>query len=58
MGLPPPLDASGHAWLHSDVTLFRMVKYGIANCLGTAAGSQMPKLGERLEDRSIGADIA
>jgi mono/diheme cytochrome c family protein len=57
-GLPPPLDASGHAWLHSDVTLFRMVKFGIANCLGAAGGSQMPNFADRLDDRSIRAAIA
>ena len=57
-GAPPPLDASGHAWLHSDATLFRMVKYGIANCHGDPTQAQMPGLGDRLDDRSIGAVLA
>jgi mono/diheme cytochrome c family protein len=55
---PPPLDASGHAWLHSDETLFRMVKYGIASCLGGASEPQMPSFGDRLDDRSIHAVLA
>ncbi len=55
---PPPLDASGHAWLHSDQTLFRMVKYGIANCLGDAKQPQMPSFAGQLGDGSIGAAIA
>lgn len=29
---PPPLNAAGHAWLHSDTSLFRMVKFGITDC--------------------------
>lgn len=56
---PPPLDASGHAWLHSDTTLFRMVKFGIASCLpGNAAQPQMPSFGKQLDDRSIHAVLA
>lgn len=55
---PPPLDGSGHAWLHSDTTLFRMVKFGIANCLpGNAAQPQMPSFGKELDDRSIHAAL-
>jgi mono/diheme cytochrome c family protein len=55
---PPPLDASGHAWLHSDETLFRMVKYGVASCLGDASEPQMPGFSDRLDHRSIRAVLA
>lgn len=55
---PPPLDGSGHAWLHSDSTLFRMVKFGVANCQPDASPRQMPAFGKRLDDRSIHAVLA
>jgi S-disulfanyl-L-cysteine oxidoreductase SoxD len=55
---PPPLDASGHAWLHSDGTLFRMVKYGIVYCLGGVTQPEMPNFGDQLDDRSIHAALA
>lgn len=55
---PPPLDASGHAWLHSDMTLFQMVKFGTANCQPSAGQPQMPNFGDQLNDRSIQAVIA
>lgn len=55
---PPPLDASGHAWLHSDTSLFRMVKFGITDCLPSAARLQMPSFGGQLDDRSIHAALA
>src|SRR6516162_10203278 len=40
----PPLDATGHAWVHSDADLFEMVKYGLADC-GADASPTMPPLG-------------
>lgn len=55
---PPPLDASGHAWLHSDATLFRMVKNGIANCAGDGVQPRMPSFADRLDERSIQAALA
>ncbi len=55
---PPPLDAAGHAWLHSDTSLFRMVKFGITDCLPGAARVQMPSFDGRLDDRSIHAALA
>ena len=55
---PPPLDASGHAWLHSDTTLFRMVKFGITDCQPGAARVQMPSFNGQLDDRSIHAALA
>jgi mono/diheme cytochrome c family protein len=55
---PPPLDASGHAWLHSDGSLFRMVKYGVADCPGKVSESRMPGFGDQLDDRSIYAVFA
>jgi S-disulfanyl-L-cysteine oxidoreductase SoxD len=55
---PPPLDASGHAWLHSDTSLFRMVKFGITDCLPGVARVQMPSFSGQLDDRSIHAALA
>lgn len=55
---PPPLDAAGHAWLHSDTSLFRMVKFGIADCQPGAARVQMPSFNGQLDDRSIHAALA
>ncbi|MBV8285934.1 MAG: cytochrome c, partial [Hyphomicrobiales bacterium] len=55
--VPPPLDATGHAWLHSDADLFEMVKYGLADC-GADANPTMPPLGSHLDDESIRAALA
>jgi mono/diheme cytochrome c family protein len=55
---PPPLDAGGHAWLHSDVTLFRMVKFGIQNCQPDSTREQMPSFNGQLDDPSIRAVVA
>jgi S-disulfanyl-L-cysteine oxidoreductase SoxD len=55
--VPPPLDAAGHAWLHSDADLFEMVKYGLANC-GDAASPTMPPLGGQLGDNAIRSALA
>jgi mono/diheme cytochrome c family protein len=54
---PPPLDATGHAWLHSEADLFEMVKYGLADC-GTGANPTMPPLGGQLGDNAIRAALA
>ena len=55
--VPPPLDATGHAWLHSDADLFEMVKYGLADC-GADASPTMPPLGSHLDDDTIRAALA
>ena len=55
--VPPPLDATGHTWLHSDDDLFEMVKYGLADC-GADATPTMPPLGSHLDDESIRAALA
>jgi len=55
--VPPPLDATGHTWLHSDADLFEMVKYGLADC-GADASPTMPPLGSHLDDESIRAALA
>ena len=55
--VPPPLDATGHAWLHSDADLFEMVKYGLADC-GAEASPTMPPLGSHFDDESIRAALA
>jgi S-disulfanyl-L-cysteine oxidoreductase SoxD len=55
---PPPLDATGHAWLHSDTSLFRMVKFGITDCQPGTKQVQMPSFNRQLDDRSIHAALA
>jgi mono/diheme cytochrome c family protein len=55
---PPPLNETGHAWLHSDTSLFRMVKFGITDCLPGATRVQMPSFNGQLDDRSIHATLA
>ena len=55
--VPPPLDATGHAWLHSDADLLEMVKYGLADC-GADASPTMPPLGSHLDDDTIRAALA
>jgi mono/diheme cytochrome c family protein len=55
---PPPLDASGHAFLHSDTSLFRMVKFGITDCQPAGVRLQMPSFNGQLDDRSIHAALA
>lgn len=55
---PAPLDAAGHAWLHSDASLFRMVKFGITGCQSGTSRVQMPSFNEQLDDRSIRAALA
>jgi S-disulfanyl-L-cysteine oxidoreductase SoxD len=55
---PPPLNAAGHAWLHADASLFRMVKFGITGCQSSTAQVQMPSFNEQLDDRSIRAALA
>ena len=55
---PPPLNAAGHAWLHSDISLFRMVKFGIPDCQRGTAQVQMPSFNGQLDDPSIHATLA
>jgi len=55
--VPPPLDATGHAWLHSDAELFEMIKYGLADC-GDGGSPTMPPLGGQLVDNAIRAALA
>jgi len=53
-----PLDASGHAFLHSDTSLFRMVKFGITDCQPAGVRVHMPSFNGQLDDRSIHAALA
>lgn len=55
---PPPLEASGHSWMHSDDELFRFVKYSMTD--GALAGyvSPMPAFGKTLSDADILAVVA
>ena len=55
---PPPLDESGHSWMHTDGELFRIVKYGIANCGTTDTGSVMPGFGDEIDDGALEEVIA
>lgn len=52
---PPPLNSAGHAWLNSDTSLFRMVKFGITGCQRQTTQVQMPSFNAQLDDRSIRA---
>jgi len=54
---PPPHDASGHTWHHSDMLLFDYVKLGGAAAMAKVAledfNSGMPPFGEVLTDEEI-----
>jgi mono/diheme cytochrome c family protein len=55
---PPPLDASGHAWQHSDRQLFDMIKLGGALFARRGETSEMPAYRTTLSDAEIWAVIA
>jgi len=54
---PPPHDASGHTWHHSDALLFDYVKLGGAEAMAKVAleefNSGMPGFGDVLSDAQI-----
>ena len=55
----PPLDGSGHAWLHSDADLLRRIKYGVGDCgADQNAAPEMPGFAETVGDEPLRAVIA
>lgn len=54
----PPLDASGHAWQHSDADLADLIANGMANVAGPDYRSDMPAFAGRLGEAEIGALLA
>ena len=51
---PPPHDADGHTWHHSDDLLFRITKYGVASIIGDLAyKTAMPIYETTLSDHEI-----
>ncbi|PCJ08092.1 MAG: cytochrome C [Rhodobacteraceae bacterium] len=49
----PPHDETGHTWHHSDATLFRITKQGIAAVVGNGYKSDMPGFENLLSDEEI-----
>lgn len=45
---PPPHDASGHTWHHSDQALIQIIRDG-----SDSAQSRMPRFGDQLKDDDI-----
>jgi mono/diheme cytochrome c family protein len=54
----PPLDASGHAWQHSDTQLVGFVARGMAGVAGPDYQSDMPAFAGRLGEAEIRAVVA
>lgn len=55
-GPAPPLDATGHAWQHSDVQLARIIALGIAE--GGGKSPAMPGFADQLGDAGVADQIA
>jgi mono/diheme cytochrome c family protein len=49
----PPLDGTGHAWRHSDVELFHLVKFSLADLAGPDYQTDMPAFVGKLSDDDI-----
>jgi len=54
----PPLDASGHAWQHSDAQLAEFIAQGMAGVASPDYRSDMPAFAGRLDEADIRAVIA
>jgi len=54
----PPQDETGHSWMHDDETLFRFVKYSMADIAAPGYVSPMPAFEGKLSDRDISAALA
>lgn len=50
---PPPHDAEGHTWKHSDAMLYRMVSEGWRDPFNKTGRLTMPAFGEQLSPRQI-----
>lgn len=56
---PPPHDATGHTWHHSDTMLTEAIEQGGARLPATIGGpSTMPAFGEVLTDEEIAAVLS
>ncbi|MCI0395101.1 MAG: copper resistance protein CopC [Chloroflexi bacterium] len=56
---PPPHDATGHTWHHSDSLLIETIRLGGERLTGNLEGlSNMPPFGEVLSDEEIAAVLA
>jgi hypothetical protein len=53
----PPLDATGHAWQHSDAQLADMIANSMANVAGPDYVSAMPAFSDRLLPADIQAIV-
>lgn len=54
----PALDGSGHAWMHSDTELRRIVEGGLTGCPGQSAAQEMPGFNGKLRPEAIDAAFA
>lgn len=50
---PPPHDAEGHTWKHSDAMLYRMVSEGWRDPFNKTKRLTMPAFGDQLSPRQI-----
>ncbi|ODT66651.1 MAG: cytochrome C [Pelagibacterium sp. SCN 63-23] len=50
---PPPHDATGHTWHHSDGQLLAITRLGTAAIVGNGYESDMPGFADRLSDAQI-----
>ncbi len=55
---PPPHDATGHTWHHSDAQLFQIVRNGPQSILGPQYQTDMPAFAGTLSDRDIATVLA
>ncbi len=54
----PPLDGTGHAWMHSDEELFHIVKFSVVDIAGPGYETDMPAFKGQLGDADIRAVVA
>ena len=52
----PPLDGTGHAWMHSDEELAHIIKFSLFDIGGPGYETDMPAFGKDFGDRDI-ADL-
>jgi mono/diheme cytochrome c family protein len=50
---PPPHDAEGHTWKHSDAVLYRMVREGWRDPFNKTKRLTMPAFGDQLSPRQV-----
>ena len=54
----PPLNGTGHAWMHSDEELFHIIKFSVLDIAGPGYETDMPAFGKALGDGDIGDLVA